>query len=683
MSIQNAAMDFRGVNIAGGSGGSGQGPTGPTGPAGPSGGPTGPQGPQGIRGMTGAQGPTGDTGDTGPQGIQGQQGIQGIQGITGPTGPAGSGVFPNPVNSLNVKTLSIVSPANVPYYRFPQTTVLDNRGSVAVFNPTNLTSSLQPYTAPAYMYLQNGAFFQTIDPSTIANIQFNEVSVKSRYNIFINDSNTPTSSFEMPIGTYLINFNCNLNVQNASGSLSMFVSVNGAIISVENTPFNNSTNQNPGVPISWSQIINIDSSSDTVRIILDNRLSLGTAIVNGININITKIAPNYITQVLPYEGEFYADINYTADNKSFTLENDDKTTYDIPYSIINRINENENTRIKAFVALPWGSYNAIQLRGGRSPEYAYYTLQFSGLLGFSCDALDMKEFQAVFQESIDGIIWRDIDTPTTIYTNTSEEPTITIKHVPITLLKYDHIPPATYENSFIRVIIRLIPDVEAGYFENPAAIYINSAELGMTNSYFSIYPTLSTTGTPLYNVVPRGNGYNALNGRGYAISQPPDITPPIPRIEGIEITAFTKFLLIPLVINSRSPVGNNIAKLTKMVYRQNNFQGFYGSSLCELQFLASITNFSITLRFNAKYATPQGSFCNIQLCINNNLTEQRQLTIGGSPVIPPNTTFDETFIFTIPQITAGDTLFAIFQNLGNTDNPPLYILDNYYFDFGF
>jgi hypothetical protein len=668
MNNQNAVMDYTGnstINL------------GTTGATGGDTGPTGAQGPRGLTGPTGATGPKGDTGSIGPTGATGQQGIQ------GPTGPAGSGILPNPVNSLNVKTLSIVSPANVPYYRFPQNTVLDNRGSVAVFQPTNLTSSLQPYTAPAYMYLQNGPFFQTINPNTLSNIEFNELSVKSRYNIFINDSNTPTSSFQMPIGTYLINFNCNLNVQNSSGSLSMFVSVNGAIISVENTPFNNSTNQNTGIPISWSQIINIDSSNDAVRIVLDNRLSLGTAIVNGININITKIAPNYITQVLPYEGEFYADINYTADNKSFTLENDDKTTYDIPYSIINRINENDNTRIKEFVALPWGAYNAIQLRGGRSPDYTYYTLQFSGLLGFSCNALDMKQFSAVFQESIDGIIWSDIDTPTTIYTNTSVEPTITIKHVPITLLKYDHIPPNTYENSFIRVILRLIPDVEAGYFQNPAAIYFNSAELGMTNSYFSIYPTLSTIAPPLYNVVTRGNGYNAILGRGYAISQPPDITPPNPRIEGIEITAFTKFLLLPLVINSRTPVGNNIAKLTKMVYRQNNFQGFYGSSLCELQFLASITNFSITLRFNAKYATPQGSFCNIQLCINNNLTEQRQLTIGGSPVIPPNTTFDETFIFTIPQITAGDTLFAIFQNLGNTDNPELYILDNYSFDFGF
>lgn len=685
MSIQNAAMDFRGIDI---SGGSGQGSTGPTGPTGPSGGPTGPQGPQGIRGNTGATGPTGDTGEQGIQGIQGNAGptgSPGARGDTGPTGPPGSGILPNPVDELNVKTLNIVSDTNTPYYTFPRRTVLDNRGSVAVFQP-NGSSSLQAYVSPAYMNLSNGAGFQTMPPAVFTNVIFNEAKIRTRYNITVINSGTPTCAFQMPVGAYLVNFNCTTFATNITDKIAMYAYVNGNLLNAPDAPFFNTLDSAFGIPIAWSQVINIGSITDIVQFAFDNRLSNGTVEIQCVNITITKIAPNYITNILPYEGEFYADINYNTDDKAYSLTNDVKQEYDIPYSFINRINEYENTQIKVLSEAPWGSYNTVQLKGGRSPEFEFYTLVFSGVLSFSCVGQEIKELQAVFQESIDGVRWTNLDTPKTIYENISQNPEIFVNIVPISLIKYNHIPPADIENSFIRVVIRLIPDVNSGNFQFPAAIYFNSSEIGMTNSYFSIYPTVSViAGKVRYNVAMRGNGFSSILGTGYSIRRPLGVTPtPNPQVDGVLLTPVTnQFFLLPLVVNNRTPTGDNILTNVNMVYRQNNLQNFNGSTLCELEFLTTVPNFTYTLRFNARFSSVNTDIFAVRAYINGVGTDYTILTTVINPT-PPNPTFDETIISAPRTINAGDKFFMRFEWLttGN-DVGTLYILDNYYITFGY
>ena len=696
MSNVNGSMDYRGEYIVGVTGGF-SGITGPTGPTGPSGGPPGPTGPQGIRGFTGPIGPQGIKGDTGAQGPSGgpigptgAKGDTGLQGPTGPQGPqgiqgpTGTGVLPNPVNALNVRFLSIVGNTGItPYYTFPRQTVLDDRGSVAVFQPDN-TSSLQPYVAPAYMYLQSNPA-QFIGGSENYVIILSNERIRSRYNINVNESGSFNSYFTMPIGTYLVNFSCKYFSTNPTNPTAMYVSVGGALIDIGDAPFSYFLNTPAAIPVSWSQIINVNSNTDPVKIFVDNRINNGTLNINTIGINITKIAPNYITQVIPYEGEFYADLNDTTDNRTISLDFGDKNIYDIPYTFINRINENDNTTIKIFNSSRWGDYNTVQLRGGRSPDVTLYTLQFSGVLGFQCVGQEMKQFQAVFQESINGITWTDLDTPTTIYTNDTGLQTIAIKQVPIGLIKYNYTPPSTYENSYIRLVIRLIPDVLTGYYQNPALIYINSAQQGMTNCYFSIYQTISSLGNSLYNIVMRGNGYQSISGKGYAIAQP-DGPYPTPFIEGVSFTPSRKFLLLPIVINNRTPAGNNISRDVKIVYRQNTLQNFYGSTLCEVQFLKSMTDYPVTIQFNARWGTlTSNTFMYLHLSKNSTPAGQYLLTLpNGDPIIPPGTTFDQTVVFTIPQISAGDTLFPWFEFLGGgTDNSPLYILDNYSINFGF
>ena len=131
----------------------------------------------------------------------------------------------------------------------PRQQVLDNRGAVAVYKPDG-TSSLQPYVAPAYMYLQNGSAFQTISPVSIANIIFDALAIKTRYNITVINSNTPTCAFQMPIGTYLVNFNCNMTSTLVDATSGMYVSVNGSqLTNVADAPYFTSFNQAAGTAI--------------------------------------------------------------------------------------------------------------------------------------------------------------------------------------------------------------------------------------------------------------------------------------------------------------------------------------------------------------------------------------------------------------------------------------------------
>jgi len=256
--------------------------------------------------------------------------------------------------------------------------------------------------------------------------------------------------------------------------------------------------------------------------------------------------------------------------------------------------------------------------------------------------------------------------------------------IPINLTKYNYLPPTRYENSFIRVMIEVIPDNNIGVFGN-AQIAFNDIVARSSNSYFSIFLTSTVANRALYNVDMRGNGYSSVINRGYAIlKRPPVIPRPTPAIEGVPLQVVNSFFLLPLVVNNKTPTGNNIISNVKMVYRQNNLENFYGPSLCELQFLTTVTNYPVTVRFNAKFATAQSSFCNVRWFLNGVSMLDTNLLIGGNPVIPPDSTFDQTFTVTFPQITAGSNLFGIFQYLGNTDDTAeLQVLDDYSITFGY
>jgi hypothetical protein len=97
-----------------------------------------------------------------------------------------------------------------------------------------------------------------------------------------------------------------------------------------------------------------------------------------------------------------------------------------------------------------------------------------------------------------------------------------------------------------------------------------------------------------------------------------------------------------------------------------------------------LTDYPVTVRFNAKFATAQSSFCNVRWYLNGVATLSTNLLIDGSVVIPADSTFDQTFTVTFPEITAGSNLFGIFQFLGNTDDTAeLQVLDNYSITFGY
>jgi hypothetical protein len=671
MSIQNAAMDFRGIDI---SGGSGQGSTGPTGPAGPSGGPTGPQGPQGIRGMTGATGPTGDTGDTGPQGIPGNvgpTGSTGDRGDTGPTGAPGSSILPNPVDELNVKTLNIVSNTNERFYTLPQIPVPDSQGSVPVFQP-NGTSSLQPYSSPAYMYLQNSFSPQVIAPSTRAALIINAAQIKTRYNIFVNQSNTSQSNFSMPIGTYIVNFNCNINYTLVSGFIGMYASVNGSFIAdTRDMPFVDGATRNPPQPICWSQTINIASGADTVQILLDNQSNPSAITVNTLNINIFKIAPNIITNILPFEGEFLANRNYIGDSNPKSIAGLPKQSYDIPYSPIAFGNSVANTTIVQLTDPLFGLYNSMRLSGTAAPDFgSNYTLQFSGNLTISTRRDEISIVRAVYQTSLNGVNWSDFGTPEFVFLNglLLDDQLPEFINMQISLIKYNFIPPTDIEFIYIRVIVRIEPTINTGVYGSPNVFSFNGSNgvsnTGQVNSYFAIYPTISALpGVCRYNVDMRGNGWALVppivNGRGYYTrSRPASGTKPNPTIEGTPILPSivgNRFFVVPFVINNKQPTGSNTLTNVKLITRSNTFRTWYGPTLIELQNLTALTNYPITQRFNVSLTNTVADTIRLRIYIN---------TVGIIPVqtivVPtPNATIDITYNWLIPSIAINSYMFMI------------------------
>jgi len=699
MSIQNAAMDFRGIDI---SGGSGQGSTGPTGPTGPSGGPTGPQGPQGIRGLQGLQGPTGDIGPTGEQGIQGNAGptgSPGARGDTGPTGPSGSGILPNPVDELNVKTLNIVSNANNPFYTMPREPVNNSQGSVSVFK-ANGTSSLQAYDAPAYMYLNNGFTFQTINAGTTANIMFNATSIKTRYNIFLNQPGTSQCNITMPVGTYLINFNCNVSISRVGtgGFIGMFTSVNGSNISdVSDMPFYNFPDNTTYSYFAWSQIINVNAATDAVQIILKNTMNNGSSILNGLNLNITKIAPNIITNTEEFEGEFVANRNYIGDSFNVGLENLPKITYDVPFPIIGVSNGLPNTTVKEFTDPRFinSTYNALQLNGSPAPDVGpNYTLQFSGNFGILCVQDAMKLLYAVYQISPNGVNWTDIDTQQLVYENTlkSDITAAFFLNIQTSLIKYNFIPPVDAEFTYIRVVIRVEPNNTVGNYGPNTLLVFNGDTSGQTNSYLAIYPSISPVpSVARYNLNMRGNGWANVGGtaRGYSTRQapPPNANPapikPDPEIDGVQIQpliAFRRFYVVPFVINNSQPSLANTLTNFRLITRTNNFRHYYGPSLTELQNLTTLTNFEINQRFNVQITNSVADTLTLKIYINGIAIPQSRVI----PVINSNAIIDNTYNWTIPSIPINSYMFMILT-WTNAANDGMFVryLDDNFITFGY
>lgn len=591
-------------------------------------------------------------------------------------------VLPDPFDEINVKTLNIVDDSNTPYYTMPQQAPqIGGDGAVPVFYDDGL-SSFGIHTEPAYLYMasQSGG----ADPNSRGGVPFSDLSVTSLYNIII--ENDLLGQIRMPRGTYLCTVSFMpyvVNQPTGSPAPTMYFSIDGSTDPKPPFGFYRTYGIYEQVA-SFSQIINIESPTQKVRLAVDNRAnSAGGVNAELCNVSITKIAPDFRTNIIPFEGEFYADINYDDDAYINLLTSRSKQTYYMPYSLINRQNDRDNTTIKQFNDPVFGNFNALELRGSAS-NGDYYTLNFSGNLSFYCVGVEIKELKVSFQQSTNGIRWTNLDAPTSFYTNISNQPNMFANPIPINLTKYNYLPPTRYENSFIRVMIEVIPDNNIGVFGN-AQIAFNDIVARSSNSYFSIFLTSTVANRALYNVDMRGNGYSSVINRGYAVlKRPPVIPRPTPAIEGVPLLGVNSFFLLPLVVNNKTPTGNNIISNVKMVYRQNNLQNFFGSSLCELQFLTALTDYPVTVRFNAKFATAQGSFCNVRWYLNGVATLSTNLLIDGSVVIPADSTFDQTFTVTFPEITAGSNLFGIFQFLGNTDDTAeLQVLDNYSITFGY
>jgi len=554
-------------------------------------------------------------------------------------------------------------------------------GAVPVFYDDGL-SSFGIHTEPAYLYMSNqggGA-----DPNLRGGVAFTNTSVNSLYNIII--ENDLLGQIRMPKGTYL----CTVSFMpfvtttpTGTPKPTMYFSIDGSTDPKPPFGFFRTYGLYEQVA-SFSQIINIESPTQKVRLAVDNRQnSAGGVDAQLCNVSITKIAPDFRTNLIPFEGEFYADINYDDDAYINLLTSRSKQTYYMPYSLIDRENDRDNTIIKQFNDPVWGNYNALELRGSAS-NGNFYTLNFSANLSFYCVGVEIKELKVSFQQSTNRVTWTNLDTPISFYTNISNQTNMFANPIPINLTKYNQLPPTRYENSYIRVMIEVIPDNNIGVFGN-AQIAFNDIVARSSNSYFSIFLTSTVANRALYNVDMRGNGYSSVINRGYAIlKRPPVIPRPQPAIEGVPLQVVNSFFLLPLVVNNKTPTGNNIISNVKMVYRQNNLENFYGPSLCELQFLTTVTNYPVTVRFNAKFATAQSSFCNVRWFLNGDGLLPTNLLIGGNPAIPPDSTFDQTFTVTFPEITAGSKLFGIFQFLGNTDDTAeLQVLDDYSITFGY
>jgi hypothetical protein len=505
-----------------------------------------------------------------------------ISGLTGGTNPPPPFNLPDPFDTINVETLNIVDNQNQPYYTMPkEQNLIGGDGAVAVFNADG-GSSLQSHTQPAYMYFQSNPA-QFISPSQNTILILPEGRVRTQYNINLN---SVSSFFTMPAGTYLVNFNCQYKSGTPTNPTGMYVSVNGALISLGDAPFKYFLDTPAFIPIAWSQIININSITDTVQIIVDNRINTGFLNISEIGINITKVAPNFQTNVLPFYGEFYAEQTYTADDKIVDLANKPKVKTEIPYNLIDReLVTNVNARV---IPDEDNEFNILELSG--TSQISVYTLQFAGNLGFTCFKNEFLRITAVFQQSVNGFNWYNIDNEITIYTNGSQLNNTDVSPVPVSLIKYGYTPLQNTSKSYIRVLIIVYPNDFAGVFANNSQLYFNNALLrGKTNCMMSIFELGGGLGTRYY-MATNGNGQYVIQNNTYGLPAPSQYT-----INGQIITLNPRFSLFPLVINNKlidafSSFGNSRVRIE---YPTNNFGNLHGPTFC---WLRSEVNVSISLK---------------------------------------------------------------------------------------
>ena len=291
---------------------------------------------------------------------------------------------------------------------------------------------------------------------------------------------------------------------------------------------------------------------------------------------------------------------------------------------------------------------------------------------------------AFFQTSKDGTTWTDLTTPSLIFTNTSTAALTFGSPIPISLYKTDFVPTSDLENSYVRVITRIVPDVLFGTFTNPCTVYFNDYKINndnpAVNSYLSIYPSL--TYDPLqarFNMSMRGNGYNTGLSNGYAVKQKPIIAKPTPQINGVDLfPSNSNFLLLPIVVNKNTPTGNDIPTNTTIVYRPNNMQFLYGSSLSEIQMLTNVSNLVINQRINISVGNIAGGLFFFDIYVNGRVVS------SASTNIDPNTTIDQTLTRTLLSVTTGDCIFFTIRwnNIAN-EGMTLYVLDNYNITIGY
>jgi len=477
-------------------------------------------------------------------------------------------ILPDPFDTINVETLNIVDNQNQPFYTMPkEQNLIGGDGAVTVFNADG-GSSLQSHTQPAYMYFQTNPA-QFISPSQNTILILPEGRVRTQYNINLN---SVSSFFTMPAGTYLVNFNCQYKSGTPTNPTGMYVSVNGALINLADAPFSYFLNT-PFIPVAWSQIININSITDTVQIIVDNRINTGFLNISQIGINITKVAPNFQQNVLPFYGEFYAEQTYIADDKIVNLTNKQKVKTEIPYNLINReLVTNVNARV---IPDEDNEFNILELSG--TSQIPVYTLQFAGNLGFTCFKNEFLRITAVFQHSVNGFNWYNIDNEITIYTNGSQLNNTDVSPVPVSLIKYGYTPLQNTSKSYIRVLITVYPNDFAGVFANNSQLYFNNALLrGKTNCMMSIFELGGTLGTRYY-MATNGNGQYVIQNNTYGLPAPSQYT-----INGQIAPLNSRFSLFPLVINNKlidafSSFGNSRVKIE---YPTNNLGNLHGPTFC-------------------------------------------------------------------------------------------------------
>ena len=304
--------------------------------------------------------------------------------------------------------------------------------------------------------------------------------------------------------------------------------------------------------------------------------------ISEIGINITKIAPNFQTNVLPFYGEFYAEQTYTADDKIVNLTNKQKVKTEIPYNLIDReLVTNVNARV---IRDEDNEFNILELSG--TSQIPVYTLQFAGNLGFTCFKNEFLRITAVFQHSVNGFNWYNIDNEITIYTNDSQLNNTDVSPVPVSLIKYAYTPLQNTSKSYIRVLITVYPNDFAGVFADNSQLYFNNALLrGRSNCMMSIFELGGGLGTR-YNMATNGNGQYVIQNNTYGLPAPSEYT-----INGQIVFFNPRFSLFPLVINNKlidafSSFGNSRVRIE---YPTNNLGNLHGPTFCWLRSEVTIT----------------------------------------------------------------------------------------------